>query len=64
MGEKTPILLSIPPFVLHGMTPADDKPIYLVNTPTEVYNYKKPDEHRISHTSKEIPYDWGIEKGG
>ena len=64
MGESNPILLKIPTFVLHGMTPADNNPIYLVNCPTEPYNYKNPDEFRVDFRSKDIPYDWGLEEGG
>ena len=64
MGESNPILLKIPTFVLHGMTPADNNPIYLVNCPTEPYNYKNPDEFRVDFKSKDIPYDWGLEEGG
>ena len=64
MGENNPVLLKIPTFVLHGMTPADDNPIYLINCPTEPYNYKNPDEFRIDFKSRDIPYDWGLEEGG
>jgi dTDP-4-dehydrorhamnose 3,5-epimerase len=64
MGENNPILLKIPTFVVHGMTPADENPIYLVNCPTEPYDYKNPDEFRIDFKSKDIPYDWGLEEGG
>src|SRR3989344_6966177 len=59
IGEKNPLLIQIPPYIAHGMTPADNKPIFLVNCPTEVYNYKTPDEYRIAYDSKEIPYEWG-----
>ncbi|MFH1586823.1 MAG: dTDP-4-dehydrorhamnose 3,5-epimerase family protein [Candidatus Diapherotrites archaeon] len=65
IGEKNPILLVIPPYVYHAMTPAkDDEPIYLVNTPTEKYNYDEPDEHRAPFDSKMIGYDWGKGKRG
>jgi len=64
MGENNPILLKIPAFVLHGMTPADNNPIYLVNCPTLPYEYKNPDEFRVDFKSKDIPYDWGLEEGG
>ena len=63
IGEDNPTLIKIPPYVAHGMTPADDKPIYLINCPTEPYNYDTPDEHRIPFNSKEIDYNWGVEKG-
>ena len=64
MGENNPILLKIPTFVLHGMTPADNNPIYLVNCPTLPYDYKNPDEFRVDFRSKDVPYDWGLEEGG
>lgn len=64
MGEKNPILLKIPPFVVHGITPEDGNPVYLINCPTYPYNYSEPDEFRIHFKSRDIPYDWGVEKGG
>lgn len=64
MGEDNPILLKIPPFVVHGITPTGDDPSYLINCPTLPYDYKNPDEFRISFKSKDIPYDWGLEEGG
>jgi len=64
MGEKNPILLKIPPFVVHGVTSVDDGPVYIVNCPTLPYIYDKPDEYRIDFKSKEIPYDWDVDKGG
>jgi|SRR3989338_3107948 len=64
IGEDNPILLKIPPFVVHGITPAGDEPSYLINCPTIPYDYKAPDEFRISFKSKDIPYDWGLEEGG
>ena len=64
MGEENPVLLNIPPFVAHGITPTDNNPVYLINCPTMPYNYDKPDEFRINFKSGEIPYNWGVEKGG
>lgn len=64
MGESNPILLKIPPMVLHGFTPADDKETAIINVPTELYNYKEPDEYRLPYDSEEVPYDWGVERGG
>ncbi len=60
MGERNPILLVIPPLVLHGMKGVGAEPAYLINCPTEPYNYDKPDEHRVSPHSGEIPYDWKL----
>ena len=64
MGEKNPILVKIPTFVLHGITPNGNEPVYLMNCPTHPYDYKNPDEFRVDFKSKEIPYNWGVEKGG
>lgn len=64
MGEDNPILLKIPIFVVHGITPAGDAPCYLINCPTLPYDYKNPDEFRINFKSKDIPYDWEVEEGG
>lgn len=64
MGEKNSILLKIPPFILHGITPVDNNPVYLINCPTLPYNYDNPDEFKINFKSEKIPYKWGVDKGG
>ncbi|MEO0087660.1 MAG: dTDP-4-dehydrorhamnose 3,5-epimerase family protein [candidate division WOR-3 bacterium] len=58
IGELNPLLIKIPPLVLHGFKPLGNEPAYLLNIPTEVYNYENPDEYRIDYKSKEIPYEW------
>ena len=63
MGERNPILLVIPPFVLHGMKGVGTEPAYLVNTPTHHYVYAEPDEHRVPPHSPEVPYDWSQKDG-
>jgi dTDP-4-dehydrorhamnose 3,5-epimerase len=63
MGEKNPILLVIPPMVAHGVKAVGGEAGYLVNCPTEPYDYDQPDEHRIDPNSGEIPYDWGRKDG-
>lgn len=64
MGEENQILLKIPPLVLHGFSPADNKEATILNVPTELYTYENPDEYRVPYDSNEVPYDWGAEKGG
>ncbi|MEE8401431.1 MAG: dTDP-4-dehydrorhamnose 3,5-epimerase family protein [Candidatus Hydrothermarchaeaceae archaeon] len=64
MGGEENILLKIPPRILHGFTPAGDKETAIINVPTELYNYTEPDEYRMPFDSEEIPYDWGVTKGG
>jgi dTDP-4-dehydrorhamnose 3,5-epimerase len=63
MGEKNPILLVIPPYVLHGMKGIGTEPGCLVNCPTEPYNYKNPDEFRVDPHDNDIPYDWARKDG-
>jgi dTDP-4-dehydrorhamnose 3,5-epimerase len=63
MGEQNPILLVIPPLVLHGMKGVGTEPAYLINTPTEHYIYDAPDEHRVAPHSGEVPYDWNRKDG-
>jgi dTDP-4-dehydrorhamnose 3,5-epimerase len=63
MGENNPILLVIPNFVLHGMKGVGTEPGFLVNIPTEPYNYDEPDEFRVHPHDNDIPYDWGRKDG-
>jgi len=63
MGEHNPILLVIPPFVLHGMKGVGVEPAYLINTPTEHYVYDQPDEFRVAPDDPGVPYDWSRKDG-
>lgn len=63
MGEKNPMLLVVPPMVVHGVKAVGGEAGYLVNCPTEPYNYDEPDEYRIDPHSGEVPYDWGRKDG-
>ena len=63
MGESNPILLLIPPLVLHGMKGIGTEPAYLVNTPTEHYVHENPDEFRMAPDDPSIPYDWSRKDG-
>lgn len=63
MGERNPILIAIPPFVLHGMKGVGTEPAYLVNCPTETYKYDEPDEFRIPPHDSSIPYNWSRKDG-
>jgi len=60
VGEKNLLLIQIPPLVWHGFKTISDDYALLLNVPTEVYNYKLPDEHRLSPDTKKIPYDWKL----
>jgi dTDP-4-dehydrorhamnose 3,5-epimerase len=63
MGEKNPILLVIPPLVVHGVKAIGAEPGYLINVPDRPYNRSEPDEHRIDPHGGEIPYDWSRKDG-
>lgn len=63
LGDMSPILLRIPPGVLHGMKGIGVEPGYLVNTPSHKYEYTDPDEYRVDPHQNDIPYDWARKDG-
>jgi dTDP-4-dehydrorhamnose 3,5-epimerase len=60
IGERNPALVSIPPMVWHGFKAIGDEYALIINLPTEMYNYKEPDEHRLPPDTERIPYDWKL----
>jgi len=58
MGVHNHILVQIPPFVHHGFKGISTEETIIINTCTESYNSKKPDEFRLEAHNSEIPYDW------
>jgi dTDP-4-dehydrorhamnose 3,5-epimerase len=58
MGDRNPLLITIPPGVLHGMKAVGGEQAYLVNCPTEPYNHREPDEYRADPHGDDVPYDW------
>ncbi|MEI7905315.1 MAG: dTDP-4-dehydrorhamnose 3,5-epimerase family protein [Candidatus Firestonebacteria bacterium] len=63
MGEHNPILLQIPPHVFHGFKCISESECLIINCPTELYNYKTPDEFRLPAHTKKIKYNWGRKDG-
>jgi len=63
IGEAKPALISVPPLVYHGFKAVGTKTAYFINVPTNLYNYKQPDEYRLPPDTKEIPYDWVLTPG-
>jgi dTDP-4-dehydrorhamnose 3,5-epimerase len=59
LGLLKPLLLKIPPGVVHGFTAEGPEPALIVNFPSELYNYDHPDEHRLPYDDPSIPYRWG-----
>ena len=56
-GDRRPLLVKIPPLVYHGFKAIGRETAYAINVPTELYNYKEPDEFRLPRDTKQIPYD-------
>lgn len=63
VGEHNPMLIQIPPFVLHGFKCIGEEEALVINCPTEVYCYNEPDEFRIAPHNNDIPYDWSRKDG-
>ena len=61
MGLHNPILVQIPAVVLHGFKCIGDEEAIVINCPTQVYDYKQPDEFRIDPFSNEVAYDWSVQ---
>jgi len=64
--NPAPLLLRIPPLVVHGFTTVHSEEARIVNIPTLPYRYANPDEYRYPWDSPEIPYRWPAEvaRGG
>ncbi len=58
MGERNLLLVQIPPQVWHGFKTVSEHYSLVLNVPTELYNHKQPDEHRLPPETDKIPYDW------
>ncbi|MHA1297856.1 MAG: dTDP-4-dehydrorhamnose 3,5-epimerase family protein [Candidatus Helarchaeota archaeon] len=63
IGIYNPMLIQIPPGVLHGWKCISETEAIVVNCPTEVYVYDDPDEFRKPPHDKSIPYDWSRKDG-
>ena len=58
IGPLNPLLIKIPPLVMHGFKGLGPGMTLVVNVPTELYNYDSPDEFRLPPDTDQIPYDW------
>jgi len=63
VGDHNPLLVQIPPLVFHGFKCISEHEALVVNIPTEVYDYRKPDEFRVDAHDPRIPYDWARKDG-
>lgn len=55
---EKPLLVQIPPEVYHGFKCVSKEEAVVINTVTEPYNYKEPDEYRVDAFDNDIPFDW------
>lgn len=53
-----PMLVKIPKMVYHGFKCVSECEAIVINTPTEPYDHRNPDELRVDAYDNNIPYDW------
>jgi dTDP-4-dehydrorhamnose 3,5-epimerase len=63
IGDQNPMLVKIPPGVMHGFKGISPEITLIVNVPTELYHYSEPDEYRLPAHTDQIPYDWERKDG-
>jgi len=64
LSAGEPSLLTIPARVIHGFECVSKDETWILNVPNRLYNYKKPDEHRMKLNDPTIPYKkWARKKG-
>jgi len=63
LGANSPILVQIPPKVLHGFKGLAAPHSLIVNVPDRLYDYKNPDEFRVDPHDNDVPYDWSRKDG-
>ena len=58
VGMHNPLLIHVPPLVYHGFKNVGLEEAIILNCPTEVYDYRTPDEYRVDPHDNDIPHDW------
>jgi dTDP-4-dehydrorhamnose 3,5-epimerase len=56
VGANNKLLLTIPPFVVHGVQNRGELAAQFINTPTKAYDPASPDKWRVPKGTPEIPY--------
>lgn len=64
IGEYNQKVIRIPGECWHGFKAIGDEPAFLINFPTELYDYDDPDEERLPYDTDKIPLDWDEEPSG
>lgn len=63
IGMHQPLLVQIPPGVLHGFKGLSAPEAIVINVPTEPYDHEQPDEYRLDPHDPAIPYQWQTQDG-
>ena len=58
IGKERPVLLRIPPYVVHGVKNIGDEDSTFVNLPTNIYDPHNPDKSRIAPADPRIPFNF------
>ena len=58
VGEKNKVMLTIPPFVIHGVHNRGSQDATFVNMPTRAYDPANPDKLRVPFDHPGIPYSF------
>ena len=61
LGENSPAMVAIPPYVAHGYQVLDLRDVVLNYYVTEPYDPTAPDEGRIAWNDPRIGFDWTIQ---
>jgi len=64
IGEHDQMAVRIPGDCWHGFKAIGETPAFLVNFPTNLYDYDDPDEERLPYDTPEIPLDWDEQPHG
>ena len=63
IGVHNPMLVQIPPGVLHGFKGISSHAAIVINISTEPYHPARPDEYRLDPYDSGIAYDWNRRDG-
>ena len=58
IGEHNQQAVRIPGDCWHGFKAISDEPAFLLNFPSNLYDYDDPDEERLDPHTDRIPLDW------
>ena len=62
LGEHNRLLVQIPAGVYHGFKAIGTEEAFVLNIPSEPYDYRQPDEYRLAPDDQSVPYDWALKE--